>query len=315
MLLSPRLDPGDIEKERQVITEEINQSNDYPPHRVDILIDKLLWPDHPLGRDIAGSRESVATISREALLDYLQSHYLPQKTVVSVAGNIQPQEVIETVSQATAGWHSQRQPAGYVAYKELPAPRLNIETRDTEQAHLCLALPGLSLFHPQRFALDLLNIILGEGMSSRLFTEIRDRLGLVYGIQSGVEHFLDSGSLTISASTEPKNLTTVIEAILEQLARLKEKIPEAELQKAKEITRGRLLLRMEDSRSVAGWAGGQEVLTERIMSPDEVISIVSAITADDIQHLAGELIAGRQLRLAVVGPIDSDEPLDELLKL
>jgi len=315
MVLQSRFDPAEIEKERQVIIEEINMSHDYPPQRVDMLIDELLWPNHPLGRDIAGSKESVSTITRDTMLDFLEAQYLPAKTVVSVAGDIQHQETITAVSQAFSHWANRREPSEYIPYKEQPFQRLRVETRDTEQAHLCLALPGLPLLHPKRFTLDLLNVILGEGASSRLFTEVRDKLGLTYSIHSHVDHFLDSGSATIYAGVEPKNLTTVIEAILEQLSRLKEPIPEAELSKAKGLSKGHLLLRMEDSRSVAGWMGGQEILTGRILSIEQVESIIDAITAEELEQLAQELIVDSQLRLAVVGPLADYKPLEELLKL
>ena len=301
MLLHSKFDPQDIEKERQVIIEEINMSKDSPAQRVDMLIDGLLWPKHPLGRDIAGSKESVAAITRDTMLDYRQGQYLPNNTVVTIAGNIQHQQMVTAVSQALGSWTNQRERSAYSAYKEQPAQRLHVETKDTEQAHLCLALPGLSLFHPKRFTLDLLNVILGGGMGSRLFTEIRDKLGLAYSIHSYVEHFLDSGSVTVSAGVEPKNLVTVIKAILEQLSLLREIVPESELSKAKELSKGRLLLRMEDSRNVAGWVGGQEILTERILSIDQVVSIIDAITADELKQLAQELLVGNQLRLAVVG--------------
>ena len=315
MLLHSRFDPVEIEKERQVIIEEINMSYDYPPQRVGMLIDELLWPNHPLGRDIAGSKESVTAITRDKMLDYLQGQYLPNKTAVSIAGNIQHQEMVTAVSQAFSDWTKRREPPGYSAYKEQPSQRLRIETRDTEQAHLCLALPGLSLLHPKRFTLDLLNVILGEGTSSRLFTEIRDKLGLTYNIHSHVEHFLDSGSVTVYAGVEPKNLATAIKAILEQLSRLKEPVPEPELLKVKELSKGRLLLRMEDSRNVAGWMGGQEILTERILGVEQVESIIDAVTAEELNQLAQELIVNNQLRLAVVGPVADYEPLEELLKL
>ena len=315
MLLHAKFDSREIEKERQVIIEEINMNKDFPPQQVDMLIDGLRGPGHPLGRDVAGSKESVAAISRATMLAYLQSQYQPDNTVVAIAGNVQHQEVIAAVSQAMGSWTKQRQHPGYCAYQEKIARRLHVETRDTEQAHLCLALPGISLLHPKRFTLDLLNVILGEGMSSRLFTEIRDNLGLAYSIHSYVDHFLDSGSVTVYAGVEPKNLKTAIKAILEQLSQLKKPVPESELSKAKELSKGRLLLQMEDSRSVAGWLGGQEILTEHILTPDKVISIIDTITAEELEEIAQEIIVAKKLRLAVVGPVANDEPLEELLKL
>jgi len=315
MLLHSKFNPEEIEKERQIIIEEINMSRDYPAQQADMLIDELLWPDHPLGRDIAGSKESVTAITGNKMLGYLKNQYLPGKTVISIAGNIQHQEIVTAVSQVMGDWTSNQQPAGYSAYEERPSPPIRVETRDTEQAHLCLALPGLSLFHPGRFTLDLLNVILGEGTSSRLFTEIRDKMGLTYNIHSHLEHFLDSGSITVYAGVEPKKLTTAVKAILEQLARLKEPVPESELSKAKELSKGRLLLRMEDSRNVAGWMGAQEILTDRILNVEQVESIIDAVTTDELSQLARELIVDTRLRLAVVGPVTKGEPLAELLKL
>ena len=315
MLLHSKFDPVDIERERQVIIEEIHMSNDSPIQRVNTLIDEIVWPNHPLGRDIAGSKESVTAITRDIMLDYRANHYAPNNTVITIAGDIQHQEMVTAVSQVLGNWANRQPRSGYLAYKEQQARRLLIEARDTEQVHLCLALPGLSLFDPRRFTLGLLNVILGEGMSSRLFAEIRDKLGLAYNIHSYVEHFLDSGSITVYAGVEPKNILVAIKAILEQLSQLKEVTPDSELSKAKEFAKGRLLLRMEDNRSVAGWMGGQEILTGRILSVDQVISIIDAITADELRQLAQELLVGSKLRLAVVGPTADNEPEEELLKL
>ena len=315
MLLHSRFDLKDIESERQVIIEEINMERDSPSQLVEMLIDELLWPEHPLGRDIAGNKQSVAAISREMILDYRANHYSPGNTVVAIAGAGRHREMVNTVSQALGNWTSPKPHPGYSAYKEQEFPQLRIERKETEQTHLCLALNGLSLLHPKRFTLDLLNVILGEGMSSRLFAEIRDRLGLAYSIHSYVEHFLDTGSVTIHAGVEPKNLQVAIKAVLEQLSQLKEPVPEAELSKAKELSKGRLLLRMEDSRNVAGWMGGQEILTGQILSVDQVMSIIDAITAEELRQIAQELLLASQLRLAVVGPVAEDEPLAELLKL
>ena len=303
ILLHSKFDPQDIERERQVIIEEINMSKDSPSQQVDMLIDELLWPNHPLGRDIAGSKQSVATITRDMMLDYMAEQYLTDNTVIAIAGNIQHEEAVTAVSQVLGSWTNRQLRSGYSAYKEQRNPRLQVERRDTEEAHLCLALPGLPLLHPKRFTIDLLNVILGEGMSSRLFVEIRDKLGLAYSIHSYVEHFLDSGSVTVYAGVELKNLSIVIKAILEQLSQLKELVPESELTKAKELSKGRLVLRME------------EILTGRILSVDQVVSIIDAITTEELQKVAQELLVGDQLRLAVVGPITDQEPLAELLKL
>ena len=313
MLLNSKFEPADIEKERQVIIEEIHMCKDSPSQQVGMLIDELLWPGHPLGRDIAGSQEAVSAIDRAALLSFLNSKYTPQNTLIAVTGNVKQAAVLETVGKLLGGWSNSAPLPVYSAYKEKAGPRLKIEKRETEQVNLCLALPGISLLHPQRFHLDILNVMLGEGMSSRLFAEIRDKMGLAYGISSYVEHFLDSGSLTVAASVDPSNLNKAVKAIIEQLHLLKEEISEAEMHKAREISKGRLMLRMEDSRNVAGWLGGQEMLTGRILSVEEVVAIIDSIQVADLQRIARELISDEKMRLAVVGPVKSTTALKKML--
>jgi predicted Zn-dependent peptidase len=315
ILTGSLFDPAEMEKERQVIIEEIHMSNDSPQQRVSLLIDELMWPGHPLGRDIAGSRETVASMSREMILDYVNVFYRPDNAVLAIAGDIEHDEMIKAAAKATAGWKKGTPHPAYKPYKNKMAQRVRIEKRETEQTQLCLSLPGVSVVHPDRFKLDLLNVILGEGMSSRLFTQIRDNLGLAYSIQSYAEHFLDAGCLTVSAGVENKNLPVAVRAIIGELARLRESIPAVELSKAKELFKGRIFLRMEDSRSVSGWIGGQEILNGTILSVDEVINIVEEIKTADLQQLAGQLIKPEQMRLAVVGPISLDEPLEDLLKI
>jgi predicted Zn-dependent peptidase len=315
MLLNSTFDPAEIERERQVIIEEIHMTKDIPAQQVNLLIDELLWPGHPLGRDIAGSEESMGAITREMVLSYLQEQYLPGNTVVAIAGNIQHDDAVEAVSKVTGEWSNQQVHPEFLRYEEQPNPRLKIERKDTEQAHLSLALPGIHLLHPQRFVLNLLNVILGEGMSSRLFTEIRDKLGLAYSIHSYVDYLLDSGSIAIQAGVEPENLPVTIKAILDQLDKLKKEVPEPELIKAKEFAKGSRLMRLENTRSVAGWMGGQEVMTGRILTVEEVLSIIDAVTIDELKQAAQEFFIGEKLRLAVVGPTGDEVRLEELLKL
>lgn len=315
ILRHSRFDPKDIELERQIIVEEINMSLDLPQYRVDTLIDQVLWQGQPLGKDVAGSKETVAQLTRQQLLDYAARHYLPNNLVVSIAGDIHQEEVTEMVNQAFTNWTAAELPVASPAVDHQQAPQCHIEPRNTEQVHLCLGIRGLSLSHPDRFTLDLLNVILGEGMSSRLFINIRDRQGLAYDIHSYVNHFLDSGSVIIYAGVHPKQVKAAITAILNELTQLKDGVPEAELTKAKELAKGRLMLRMEDSRNVAGWSGAQEILTGHILSVDEVLSIIDAISSDELKRVARQLLVTEKLNLAIVGPIAKEEPLAELLKL
>jgi len=315
MLRYSRFDPQDIEKERQVIIEEINHILDSPRQRVDMLIDELLWPGQPLGRDIGGSKAIVSILTRQDMLDYLAHQYLPNNAVVSIAGNITHEEALGSVGEAFSYWQKGKPQPWYSANDEQEKPRLRIEPRDTEQVHLCLALRGLSHTHPDRFILDLLGVILGEGMSSRLFTEIRERRALAYSIHSYIDHYLDTGSFITYAGVAPKNLPVAIEAIVEELRRLKEDVPEGELSKAKEFCKGRLLLRMEDSWNVANWLGGQELLLGKILTVDEVIAIIDSIQPQDLKRVAKGLLLTNGLNLAIVGPVKDEGYLQELLKM
>jgi len=313
ILANSKFDPADIERERQVIIEEINMGLDSPQQRVDMLIDEILWPEHPLGRDIAGTKDVVSSLTRQNIFDYLGLHYLANNMVVAVAGDISHEEALDTLREAFQRWQVKPPQAFAAASNNQSQPRFQSEYRDLEQAHLCLALPGLPLNHPDRFSLDLLNVVLGEGMSSRLFMEIREKRGLAYAIHSYVGHHLDSGCLIIYAGVDPRNLSTAVEAILEELSRLKDKVPEVELTKAREMSKGRLLLRMEDTRSVAGWMGGQELMQGKILTVDEVVSIVDSIQSDDLLRVAEQVIVADKLNLAVVGPV-KEELVEKLIR-
>lgn len=315
MVLSSFFEPEEIAKERNVIIEEISMSLDFPPARSEMLIDELLWPGHPLGRDIAGTKQSVSGITRDDMLGFMATRYIPERTVMSLAGNIEHERAVDLVSQAFGRWPKAPPPPKYRPYRvKTSGPRIRVEKRDIEQVNICLALPGLPLEHPRRYQLDMMNVILGEGSSSRLFCEIRDKLGLTYNIQSHTQYYLDAGSLNVYAATDPENLTTLVKAIMEQLRLLREDIPEAELNKAKELSKGRILLRLEDSRDVSGWIGSQEILTDHVLSVAEVNSRIDAVTAGQIKQLARELITDDRLHLAAVGPVAGVE-LGGLLKI
>lgn len=315
LLLNSRFDDKDINQERQIIIEEINMSLDSPRQRVDMLIDELLWPRQPLGRDIAGKKETVTALTRQQMLDFFSQHYLPNNTVVSIAGDINQEQVQDIVNQALGDWKPNKILASFPSKDNQEAVRFHIEHRDIKQAHLCLGIPGLSIFHPDRFALDLLNIVLGEGMSSRLFIAIREQQGLAYDIHSYVDHFTDSGAVIIHAGVDPRRVDAALQAILIQLSQLKEHISEPELNKAKELAKGRLLLSLENSRSVASWSGVQEILTNRILTIDEVISLIEAVTIEDLRRVAQQILLSEKLNLAIVGPVEKKESLAKMLKL
>lgn len=315
LLIRPILDPVELEKEREVIQEELRMTYDYPSDRAGLLIDEILWPEQAMGRDVGGTPESVNNITRDDLRDYMQRQYNPANTVIAVAGNVEHNAVTALIEQATADW----QPMPALDWEPVLAanghgPLARVERKRCDQAHLCLGLPGVSLTDPDRYPLLLLNGILGDGMSSRLFLNLRETRGLAYDVASSLSHFRDCGSLVIYCGVEPKKTREAVAAAVDELAGMAGPIPEGELHKAKEFAKGRLLLRMEDTRAVAAWLGAQELLLEEIATIEDTVARIDAVTAADIARAAERLLDPQQLRLAVVGPGGGEKTLQKLLR-
>jgi predicted Zn-dependent peptidase len=304
----------EIEKERKVISEELGMLNDSPGDWVHILVDEAMWGDQPLGRDVAGTRDSVLNITRGQLLEWLGTYYVPSNLVASVAGPIHHDEVCAEVERRLGGWDGPPSPP-WAPAGDSPISRVVLKSKRTEQAHFCLAVPSLPYDHPERYALELLNIILGEGMSSRLFLEIREKHGLAYDVHSYTNEYQDAGSLVVYAGVEPSRIDEALRATLGEIGRLVEPIPEDELARAKEFWKGRMLLRLEDTRSIASWLGAQELLLGRIYTVDDVIERVDQVQACDLQSLAERLFVEDKLCLAVIGPYRSEDRFSRQLRL
>jgi predicted Zn-dependent peptidase len=290
--------------------------HDYPTSRVDSLIDEMLWPNHPLGRDIGGTTESIDSITRQALLEHMDSHYTPSNIVISVAGNVPHSEVVSRSWELSSDWtgdstHDDPAPVTHVQQES----QIRLEYRGTEQIHLSIALPGLALDHPDAYSLDLLSVILGEGMSSRLFAELREKRGLAYDVQSGVSHFKDTGAFVITAGVDPSRAYEAVPAILEQVADVRDSASEEEIERAKQLVAGRLMLRMEDTRAVSAWMGSQEMLRRTILDVDDVVEKINAVSTSDLKRVAARHIVTDRLNMAVVGPCRGRKRLARLLKL
>ena len=262
-----------------------------------MLTDELLWPEQPLGREVAGTKESVASINREQMVDYVACRYVPNNIVVSIAGNIGHEEAIAHIKPLFDKWQPGKLSNSYMSADKQTGAGLRIESKECEQVHLCIATHGFSRSHPQRFVIDLLNIVLGGGMSSRLFMEIRERKGLAYDVHSYTDHFLESGSFVVYAGVNPEKLETAVSAIVEELYKLKQEIAPEEVTRAKELCKGRLQLRLEDTQNMALWLGSQEILLQRILSIEEVISIIVGRWPGGSERLCDFCeINGRQIR-------------------
>jgi len=306
LLRHSRFDAGEIEKERKVIAEELGMVNDSPGDWVHILADQAMWGEEPLGRDVAGSRESVLGISRDQILEWFGTFYVPSNLVISVAGPIAHEVIQAEVERQLGSWDGAPAPTWAPAGSS-PVSKVLLKSKRTEQAHFCLAVPSLPYDHPERYALELLNIILGEGMSSRLFLEIREKHGLAYDVHSYTNEYDDAGSLVVYAGVEPSRIDEALRATLGEIGRMTEPIPEDELGRAKEFWKGRMLLRLEDTRSIASWLGAQELLLGRIHTVDDVIERVDRVQPADLQALAARLFVPEKLCVAVIGPYRSED--------
>jgi predicted Zn-dependent peptidase len=315
LIVRPKLDDADIRSERAVIIEEIRSYLDDPSEYCQILFQTAMFGDGPLGREICGEEADIEGLPPDAIRDFWRLTYRPANTVVAVVGDLAHDEATGLV--ATAFGSGNGAVPGFAPAPMLPAgPRVRTGRRDTSQAQVAIGVPALHRDHPDAWTLAVLNAVLGDGMSSRLFLSVREDLGLAYDVSSGLVDYADAGALEVSAGVDPANLPAALEAILAELARLRdEPVPEAELLKAKRYLSGGLELRMDDTRHVASWIGGQEALHDRVLTVEEALARIDAVDAAAVQALAGRLFTDESLRMAVVASARHLRGLERRLRL
>jgi predicted Zn-dependent peptidase len=315
LICRPALDRTEIDRERDVIVEEIRGYLDDPAEYCQILFQQAMFGAGALGREICGDEDAVRSLPEATIRGFWSSRYRPVNTVVSVAGDLGHDEAVALASEAFGRGNGAAH--GYVAAPALPAgKRILVGRRDTTQAQITLGVPALQRDHPDAWTLAVLNAVLGDGMSSRLFLSMVDRDALAYDVSSGVVEYADAGSLEVNAGVDPAKIGRAIDAMLVELARLREEpVPEPELAKAKAYLAGGLELRMDETRHLASWVGGQEALHERVLTLDEALAEVEAVTPAGVHQLAGSLIRDDLLRLAVVAPGRNLRGLDRHLRL
>ena len=321
LALHPLLRRRDLGAEKPVIVDEIRMYVDSPSDHVFTLFDELLYGRHPLGREIAGTIGSVRRATHEGVVGHWRAAYRPAAMVLAVAGRIDHDEVVRAASE----WHvdgppdvggpRRRPPLAAPAPDPAPGGALRVSHRRLSQGNLCLGMPGVARDDPDRWALDLLGAVLGDGMGSRLFLELRERRSLVYDVSTFSASYADTGTFGVHAGFDPEDAERVVRAILDQLDRIvSDPVSSDELDRARAYTRGRLELRMEDSGAVAGWIGSGESLLPRILTVDEVIEQLDAVTVDDLLAVARRYLAPAEARLAVLGPFRSRAPFARALR-
>ncbi len=315
MILHSRFSPTEIERERGVIIEEINLYEDTPSRKVGEVYKQLLYADTPLGRPVAGSKMTVGAIKRPRFMRFMRELYVPQNAVFALAGNV-PGTPASQVAAALDSWQQGSARAQLKVTDDQTKPAIALLYKPTEQAHLMIGVRTFPLGHPTRYAEGLFNVIMAGNMSSRLFTEVRERRGLAYAIRGSSDHFLDVGSWSLYAGCDLHKAASCVRVILDQLQRVAAKgVTNGELAKAKEFVVGKLALDLEDSQAVASMVATQELLEGRIRTPEELTQQVRAVTRQDISMFAQAVLKTEQLNVAVVGPFEDAGQFEELLAL
>jgi len=314
--LNPVFEPVEIDKERGVIIEEINMYEDLPMRRVQELFTTLLYGDQPAGWDIAGRKEVIKKLTRDDFLKYRKAHYLGQSSLVVVAGKFNEEEVIEKVKRAFAeiGISKKTQKIKTIEYQE--KPEVLLKNKATDQTHLVLGVRAFDIFDEHRYILEVLSDILGGGLSSRLFQKIREEMGAAYYVSADAELFTDHGYLAASAGVDHNKIDQVIEAMLEEFKRLAEKsVENKELERAKEHLIGRLIIGLETSDQLSAFYGAQEIVTRKIISPQDTIKKIQKVKSEEIVSVAKEIFQNQKLNLAIIGPFKEKQRFEKAILL
>ncbi|HEV7134247.1 MAG TPA: pitrilysin family protein [Gaiellaceae bacterium] len=312
MLRNSRFDPEEIEREKGVIIEEMNMYFDTPRDYIGGVYESLLYGDQPLGWDIIGRKETVRGATRDTFMSYLDRWYKPPRMVLGVAGRI-GDDVLERAQELLGDLPGADTDAPEPA-RDYLQERVRVFTKQSDQAHLILGVPSYPIEHPDRYALQMVSTVLGGGMSSRLFTEVRERRGLAYYV-FGINHsYTDAGSLYSQAGVDINRIDEAVTTIASELRKIAaEPVPADELEKARNFSKGRFVLQLESPQGLILFGLRKEVLEGRAPDPEEVIAGVDAVTAEDVQRVAQDVITDERLRLALIGPFDDAAHFEALL--
>jgi predicted Zn-dependent peptidase len=313
MLRNSKFDATEIEREKGVIIEEMNMYYDTPRDFIDGVYERLVYGDHPLGWDIIGRKETVQDATRETFLDYVGHWYKPSRMVVGVGGRI-GEGLVGRIEELFGDLEDTPTGSPLPALATPNGSRVEVHTKQSDQAHICLGVRSRPLVDPDRYVLMVLSTVLGGGMSSRLFTEVRERRGLAYYVYATNHSYTDAGSLYSQAGVDIDRIDEAIATVADELKKIaSEAVPADELRKAKSFAKGRFVLQIESPHGLITFGLRREVLEERAPEPEEVLAEVEAVTAADVQRVAQELIDDRALRLAVIGPFEDAERFKRLL--
>jgi predicted Zn-dependent peptidase len=303
ILLGSLFDAAELEREKSVVLQEIKMVEDTPDDLIHDLFAAQVWADHPLGLPILGTREAITGYHRDTVVAHFGEYYVPPRIIIAVAGNVRHDRVVDLFGAGFNGFArtaiEDRSPAPVMR------PGVNIVHKDLEQVHLVIGFPGLPHAAPERYAMFLLNDIVGGSMSSRLFQEIRERQGLVYSIHSGVQAFRDTGTLYVYAATDAPNFSKVLKSVLKELRDLKKTgISEEELRRAKDHLKGSLMLSLESTSSRMNRLAKHEMHLNAFLTMDQMLAAIDSVRHEEVQALLGDVIDEERLALTTYGPLD-----------
>lgn len=318
MYINSLLEQKEINKERGVILQEDSMYKDTPMRYVWDVFEELLYGDQPAGWQIIGTQDNIKRFKKKDFVDYLKKMYLPESTVVVISGNFDETTVLKKVEKSFEGLKSNNKKASKLKTNEKQLePMVKIFNKETDQSHLLLGFRGPNMFSKDRYKAVLLGTVLGGGMSSRTFSNIRERYGLTYYIGAASELSTDTGFLFARAGVEHKNLLRAVELFMKEFQDLKENlISEKELLKAKEYIKGNTLMSLESTTAVANFFGDQELFYGKVRDPQELFDKIDAVTSDDLKGMARRMFINKNLNLAVIGPHQNKEDsLKEFLRV
>jgi predicted Zn-dependent peptidase len=314
MLLNSTFDTVEIGKERDVIKEELAMYMDQPQQYVHELLNETMWPDQPLGRSITGTEKNLDYIRRKHLVEFEQTNYIAPATLITAAGRLDHGKIVKSVKRVTKHWPTGKKAEFSPAIERQTKPNIRLFTKKTEQTQIALGLRTCPRHDERRFALRLLNAILGENMSSRLFQTIREDAGIAYSIYSSNSFFDDTGDLVVSAGLDEDNLQRTLKIIVREMKNLRNKpVPKSELRRACDYVTGQLDLSLENTENQMMWVGEHMLGYGKISKANEVKSRLSKVTTADIQQMAQQFFVPNRLNLALVSPLKSSRGLDKLL--
>lgn len=315
MILNSKFAPQEIEREKKVIIEEINMYEDLPIKKISDIYEELLYQDQPLGWPIIGTKKNIKNLTQADFLNYIKRIYNPSNTIITFAGALNSKSTEKLARKFFKKMTSQKAKNSSLATKEIQCqPGIKIHYKKTDQAHLILGARTYNLFHPDRYAVSVLGAILGGGMSSRLFIEVRERRGLAYYIKSGTELYQDVGNFQTQAGVDLKRINQAIKIILKEYQKIKEKLTAEELNRAKEYLKGRLLLKLEDTHALAFFYTSSLLLEEKIKTPEQVIKKIDQVQKKDVFKVARDIFTPQKLNLAIIGPFKNKQQFVKLLK-